>query len=72
MGLKEVIEEMAAEFNYIVIPLYKAHPQSGRPLFRLSDPSKSVGMSFYILDDVIYGQVKDEWQPMTVKTLLEQ
>ena len=66
--LKDVLENFCEQENLLLISLRKAHPQSGLPLFRITETASGTGgISVYIKGDVVWAQNKRDrnvWEPI--------
>ena len=76
---KDIVEDFCMENDLLLIPLRKAHEESGMPLWRItSSPSGKGGILCYFSQDVLYvrdrksGSEKEEWAPLTLEELLDK
>lgn len=67
-SLKDVLEDLCEQENLLFIPLRKAHPQTGLPLFRITaSAAGSGGIVIYFRGDVVWAQNRRDkslWEPI--------
>lgn len=68
--LRDILEDLCEKEGLMMIPLRKAHPETGLPLMRVTaSATGSGGVVIYIKGDVVYAQNKKDrsaWEPVDV------
>ncbi|KAG4301666.1 hypothetical protein PCK1_002151 [Pneumocystis canis] len=71
---KDVVDEFCTEHDLVLIPLRKAHENTGNPLFRITANTKGIGgVIVYIKGDVVWVQNvknKNEFTPQSLNHIL--
>ena len=74
IGFRDILEGWCIEQGLIMIPLREAHPQSGKPLFRITASATGKGgVIVFIQGDVVWAQnkkAKDVWEPVGLEDRL--
>ncbi|KAB8337178.1 hypothetical protein FH972_021482 [Carpinus fangiana] len=67
---KDILEDLCEQESLLMIPMRKAHPETGLPLFRITaSASGTGGVQIYIKGDVAWAQNKKDrntWEPIDV------
>ncbi|KAJ5899020.1 G-patch domain protein (TFIP11) [Penicillium taxi] len=70
VSFKDIVENWCMEQGLIMIPLREAHPQNGRPLFRITgSASGKGGVVGFLQGDIVWvrdKKSKDVWLPMAL------
>ena len=73
---KDIVEDFCASHNLLLMPLRRAHDQTGHPLWRITaSPSGTGGVFCYFHGDVVFvrrppfGDQLDLWQPLVLEDL---
>ena len=68
--MRDMLEELCEEGGLFVLPLRKAHPETGHPLLRITaNAAGAGGVVIYIAGDVVMAQNKRDrsmWEPLDV------
>ncbi|KAG4301607.1 hypothetical protein PCK1_002092 [Pneumocystis canis] len=71
---KDIVDEFCTEHDLVLIPLRKAHENTGNPLFRITASTKGIGgVIVYIKGDVVWVQNvknKNEFSPQSLNHIL--
>ena len=68
--MKDILDELCEQDDLLLLPLRKAHPETGHPLLRITaSASGGGGVVVYIAGDVVMAQNKRDrnlWEPLDV------